>query len=100
MTPRVIIPVCLVLLLVLLPTTNVLLSRKWLADHRAEILALPPDGRKNFSNGVWAVHEYEEGLKAFVQKPKLWPFGTWALHKDGRILWLTNGDIELLKRLE
>ena len=89
-----------VLILVSISVVGALWSRQQLASAIPSIMALSPGDIKELPHGVFAfgpspVAKY----RGLIKKNLLFPFGTWAVTLGGEIVWLSNSELELLKRL-
>ena len=87
-------------ILILIVIGNVFLSYMWLDNARKEIfpqpsfcksithviVIFPPSANKNTK------------LRAVIKSPILFPLGTWVMNDKGEIKWISNAEIEQLKK--
>ena len=88
-----------------LPMVNVAWSRVRLAGDAAEILAdFGPETEQanqipvHLGYVIFLCPNSKAPVCAASQPPLLFPFGTWVLNNDGRIVWVSSAQLEELRR--
>ena len=100
MQQRTLVIIITLVILISLPVGSVLWTRHRLAAAASQIMALAPGKFGRIADDIAAFgYDPKSKYRGLISKPFLFPFGSWALTNDGNIVWLTNADIEEMKKL-
>src|SRR4051812_49181403 len=92
--------VTILLVVVCVPVGSALVSRARLSSVRQDVLAAPSDAMGILADGIGLFPRSTSRIRAVIRKPVLFPFGTWAMNDDGTIHWVTDAELEWMKKLD